>query len=319
MYLPGCSAAGPVARFCSNQANIQKVTDDGCVVLESGEKIRLAGIRMRPVVETQEPELIDVVSNLVRLHSSRVRVVEDRETKTAVVYYSQVIYHQPHYVIPYTIAMRVLRPTTSATINELLIFMAAARYDPSVGFLPEKASRDCERAAQRADAALWGSHTYRPLQKYKFGGGSYVNDTGFRARITQGDIAARDRNLEECRAKTQALGRQDVREWEKPMPGPAIEDVPKLVEALADENRCVRRFVAHTLRKLGAAGRDTAAVPALIRALGDDDCAVRAAAAWALGEIGAVEATAALTLAKQDDCEAVRDAAARALRQRNGA
>ncbi|MCO6439196.1 MAG: HEAT repeat domain-containing protein [Phycisphaerae bacterium] len=180
--------------------------------------------------------------------------------------------------------------------------------------MSEDAAHACKRAAERADRTL----AYYPLQKYKNGGGVYENNTGFCPRIAQGDIAQRDRYLRECWEKTQALGRMDVPEGQDSIPTPTIDDVPKLVAALADDSRCVRRFAVNALGKLGPAGLGTPAVAALIKALTDEDEWVRAFAAQALGETGAPEATAALTKATSDDSEAVRKAATGALRKLRG-
>src|SRR3954470_10300000 len=105
------------------------------------------------------------------------------------------------------------------------------------------------------------------------------------------------------RAAAAALGRLG------PKAGPAV---PALAEALSDEDLYVRRLAALALGDIGAGG----AVPALIEALGDEDEGARRRAAVALGEIGpeAAPALAALRELREEGGEAVREAAARAVR-----
>ena len=201
------------------------------------------------------------------------------------------------------------------TVNELLIVMAAAKFDPTLGGMTDNAARRCEVAGDKVENAFWSRGRYRPLHEYKSGPGQlYADLTGYRARISTGDVPKRDRNLAESRRKTAELGRLDVPIGQDSIPIPKLDDVPQLVQAVGDKNRGVRRYAVHALKKLGPAGVGTRAVPALIEALSDEDRYVRATAACALGNMGSEEARHALELATSDRDEGVRKAATKALR-----
>lgn len=283
------------------RAEIQRVTPGGNAILKSGDELRLAGVRMRSVDETQEPELLDMVNRIVLRTSDGVCVKHDTVSNTAVIYYRQGIHYLPDYIIPITDFLKRQKRTALGTVNELLLVMAAAKYDPSVGWMTKKATRRCEVAAEKAEFAFWRRYRDRTLDEYEFSSAQlYLYQDGYRARITKGDVPERDANLAECQEKTRRLGRLDVPISHDYVPVPKLDDVPQLVEAMEDKNRCVRRFAAGALRKLGPKGAGTAAVPALIKALSDEDRYVRTDAARALGNIGSKEAKRALELYRID-------------------
>ncbi len=96
------------------------------------------------------------------------------------------------------------------------------------------------------------------------------------------------------------------------LPAQPTEEVPRLIEALKDDDGYVRSRAAIALGHIGPAAE--AAAPALIAALKDDDRFVRSSAASALGRIGpAAEAVPALIEALRDDDGYVRSSAADAL------
>ena len=92
-----------------------------------------------------------------------------------------------------------------------------------------------------------------------------------------------------------------------------IETISYLIEALKDEDWCVRYFAAIALGDIGPEAKK--AVPALIEALKDEDENVRGNAAIALGKIGpdAKDSVPALIEALKNESEWFRDHAKDAL------
>jgi eukaryotic-like serine/threonine-protein kinase len=91
-----------------------------------------------------------------------------------------------------------------------------------------------------------------------------------------------------------------------------------LTEALQSENPTIRAFAADSLGDIGSSAGD--AVPVLLGKLDDEDPQVRSRVARALGKIGSGGAVATLTkVVKTDDIPDVRDAAAQAIQELQGA
>ncbi len=198
----GMPDAQGIRRF---RAKVDRITPEGTVVLQSGQEVPLAGVRMRGVDETQEPELINVINEIVVRRSRRVLVEHHEEMDTAVVLYTQGVYHMPQYWLPVTMMNRVLKPTTTGTVNELVLVMAAATYDPALGVMSDESAERCRRAAEKAELAMWERYRYRPLNEYVDGDGQLYTDVhGYRARIATGDVAERDA----CLAKSALRARE---------------------------------------------------------------------------------------------------------------
>jgi hypothetical protein len=183
-------------RFDTFQSQFDRVTQAGEVVLHDGTRFRLAGIQMRSVEETQEPELLGVVNDIISRESQCVRIEHHMESDTVAVYYTQAVSITPVYILPIAWLRSMMKPTTTGTVNELLILMATAKYDPSVGQMTKDATRRCEVANDKTHLALRTSYRYRLLAEYKSCSGQlYTDRDGYRPRITKGDVPQRDANL----------------------------------------------------------------------------------------------------------------------------
>ncbi len=300
-----CGCAPQRCQFVRYRAAFERVTPDGEVVFKDGETVKLAGLRMRSTDATEEPDLLDMVNGIIPRETDRVEVELDTDSKEVVVYYKQPIFHFDTY-IPIAALVDWIRPPAKGSVNELLIVMAAARYDPSCGAMTDKALRACQLAQEKADLARWTKYRYRPLSEYgvRKPGQLYTNRDGYRARIAKGDVEERDRNLSDYESSSAHLASDMAME----------ERIPALVEALKSDNRFLRRHAAQLLGEIGPDAR--AGVSALTEALVDEDRHVRVDAATSLGEVGAVDddVRKALLNACNDSVDAVAAAAKEALR-----
>jgi HEAT repeats len=292
----------------TTQATFRSLSQDGYIELANGTNVRLAGVRMRTPDETGEPDLLAVISDIISRESTTVEVERNPASNTAIVYYKQRIYYFDKYIAIKAIWSE-LTPYVYGTVNELVIVMAAARYDPTVGRLPEEARLACESADEKAQLALWCLYRDRPLRDYRSSPGQlYTDRHGYRARIAKADVPKRDRHLAEGDRRINALWLGGVKD------GDVLPSTRDLTAALGDDNRIVRRHAAGILGKIGSDARQTPAVEALCIALNDEDHHVRAYAARSLGMIGDNNAVAALRRARRDRNADVRKAAARAIR-----
>jgi hypothetical protein len=262
---------------------------------------------MRSIEETQEPRLLYVIGLMILDGGREVEIEQDEATGTAVVYYRQRIKYRDLYGLG--VLQYLKRQFARSSINELLIIMGAARYDPEQGRMTARASAACRIAQEKADLALWEEFRARPLEEYERDPArAYVSwgDGGYRARIPKGDVPERDRNLAEGHRRIEELPPAGVT---------APEAVAALCRALRDHNRLVRRKAARRLRNSGAAADE--AITALTDALDDPDVYVRKHAAGSLGKIGPPAARSAprIRLLLNDWHGDVRAAAAQALKR----
>jgi len=318
----GCAGAGAFCArkgFSTFSAEFRCVTPQGEVELADGRIVKLAGIRMRPVQDTQEPELLDVVNDIIRHNTSRIRVQLDQASETGVVFYKQSVYYFNKYIPCQAIRSWVV-PTTTGSVNELLLVMAAGKYDPELGTMTEEARQAVALAAEKEALARWNRWRYRPLNEYRDGraGQLYTDQDQYRARIAKGDVADHDRQMAECRENVERLGRLDVTVGPDHAATPPTDQIDAFAQALRNDNVFVRRYAARMLGELGPIGRGTPAVQALIGALNDEDRHVREFAARALGAIGDRDATMALQAATNDRVKEVREAASTALNRTGG-
>lgn len=126
------------------------LSDDGSIELW-GSRRSLAGIRMRPLSETQEPDSIKLVNRIVTGVSRQVRVEWDSKCPNVVIYYKHPIFYRDKYV-PWW----VLMPRDGwACLNELLIYMGLAEYDPqmNLGMKPTIAAACAEARLNYARGA----------------------------------------------------------------------------------------------------------------------------------------------------------------------
>jgi len=147
----GCAAAttgfsnSNVKRF---RATLERITPDGFAAFTNGYNYALAGIRMRSVEETKESELLDVVHSIVFEKSAKVEVEQFGPSGFVMVYYQQRVTKPNWY------GWQVLMPAqyVRGSVNELLIAMGAAEFDPSGGLsdLSETAANKLQDVAAKA-------------------------------------------------------------------------------------------------------------------------------------------------------------------------
>jgi hypothetical protein len=233
------------------QAGFDRITPEGTVVRDDGEELRLARIRMRSIEQTLEPALLDVVNDVIARESRIIDVELHVESNTVVAYYKQRVVYMTEYVVPLSMAMNAVKPTTMGTVNELLIVMAAAEYDPTVGRMTKEAQLRCEDASLKAEEAFWSRYRYRPLREYERSSAQLcTNRDGYRARIAKGDVAARDRAIAEYRARAATTECGKLGSEGERTPNLTPECLADFMEALGADNRFVRRFAAYRLARL---------------------------------------------------------------------
>ena len=99
------------------KAVFHSVDEHGRVNFGESESVTLGGIRMRSPKETGEPTLLGVINKIVKYSGRKITVQIDGKTQTAVVYYSQRVYHMDKFGINDFIGWRKY---ANVTINELL-------------------------------------------------------------------------------------------------------------------------------------------------------------------------------------------------------
>lgn len=121
------------------------LTQDGSVVLESGRRFKLAGLRMRPVEETQEPDALELVKQVV---GSEVDLTPVSESNSAMVYYKRRTWGWcgNAFMLPNPLTIFHYVPRYHrASLNALLICIGLAEYDPGGKGLPEKSKKQLRK------------------------------------------------------------------------------------------------------------------------------------------------------------------------------
>lgn len=269
-----------------DKRRFRAIRSDGFIEFDAGNPVKLAGVTMRSVLETKEPDLLDHVNDIVVREDPEVEV--EYLGACAFVYYRQRIYHLADGPGIGHLLTR-LKPPHRGTVAELLIAMGAARYDRDSCEMTESMRKRCELVEEKAESAMWGGFRARPLSEYE--GESlrelYTAKHGYRVRITAGDaktrdenIHAADRRLKELGFVPNKLGLLSSNNGVAPLTNDAI---PALIIALKDSNRAVRRYGVIGLRNLRA--DNDQAVSALRFARNDVDEYVRQCAGEALRQI----------------------------------
>lgn len=234
-----CRAA-PESKYIRFDARFKSVTSYGSVQLEEHGVLRLAGIRIRSVEETQEPALLDVVNELVTRESPNVAVEVHELSKTATIYFKQQIYYYDMYG-PWALRALWSPKTCEVSVNELLIALGAAVFDPTIGHASAAAQDRMRGAAEKAELAKWESG-FTDLSQYHRGAAAlYTNRHGLRARLTKADAAERDRRYEEYQQRRETIT--------KSMAGNVLDGCLSLVGLLSESNVFLRRFASRELEK----------------------------------------------------------------------
>ncbi len=200
----GC-AHGPArvesrpARMASKPARVQKqvrqdhepldrprgltrIHADGSIELAGGHRVRLAGIRMRPVAETGEP---DALGQVLRMVGSQVELEHTRKASGVAAYYKRLRVNfckENEGAVNLSSWFRATPRYERGLLNETLIHMGLARYDSSISGLTVREAQRCAYAQKKYDTTLarlgqdlrknrapetrdyWKNH-YRPLSR----------------------------------------------------------------------------------------------------------------------------------------------------------
>jgi hypothetical protein len=127
---------------------------DGTVQVDNGIRFRLAGLRLRTVEETQEPEALDLVQ---RITGGQIELHHEGDSESAVAYYRQARWYRcgTAFLLPHPLTLVHFLPKYErASLNELLVRVGLAEFDPGIGTMSQPSVTACRQAAEAYRAAL---------------------------------------------------------------------------------------------------------------------------------------------------------------------
>lgn len=147
---------------CSSEIRneqIARIVQTGEAEFVSGGRIRLAGLRIRPIDETQEPNGLKVAVSIVNFVGRQQRIEQYGSCGEAIVYYRQPVLYRDKYIPLWWVFMPQYQ---WVTLNEMLIYVGLASYQECHNEIPPDIDSALKRAQSEYERAV--SRGYRRIE-----------------------------------------------------------------------------------------------------------------------------------------------------------